>query len=165
MNAVLIEAGDVETLDLLGPTIQILTPPAGDPTAPCVMRGTIPSGGSVPLHSHPEPESFIAISGEVEGLLRADGSFRWVTIRPGEILHVPGGVGHAWRNRSQGLAVSLAVTEESLADFFREVGTRPGTAPAPDAAQRFAEASLRRGHWLGTPEENAAVGLSAPFGL
>ena len=117
----------------------------------------------MPLHSHPEPESFIAVSGEVEGLLHADGSFRWIAIRPGEILHVPGGVPHAWRNRSQEPAVSLAVTEESLAAFFREVGTPAGAPPVPDAAERFAEASLRRGHWLATPEESAAVGLAGSF--
>jgi hypothetical protein len=93
----------------------------------------------------------------------SDGSIGWIAIRPGEILHLPGGVKHAWRNRSQEPAVSLAVTEESLAAFYREVGTPAGTPPAPDSAERFVEASLRRGHWLGTPEENAAVGLGGSF--
>jgi hypothetical protein len=117
----------------------------------------------VPLHSHPEPESFIAVPGEAEGLLHSDGAIGWIAIRPGEILHLPSGVKHAWRNRSQEPAVSLAVTEESLAAFCREVGTPAGTPPAPDSAERFVEASLRRGHWLGTPEENAAVGLGGSF--
>jgi mannose-6-phosphate isomerase-like protein (cupin superfamily) len=158
-TAILIDARSVETLDLLGPTLQILTPPSEDAAAPCLLRGTIPAGGSVPLHSHPEPESFLAVSGEVEGLLQSNGGFTWVPIRPGDVFHVPGGAKHAWRNRSGEPAVSVVVTEESLAAFFREVGTPVGTPPAPDAAQRFAEASLRRGHWLGTPEQNAEVGL------
>jgi hypothetical protein len=37
-------------LDVMGPTIEFLVPPADG--EPCVMRGTIPSGAAVPLHSH-----------------------------------------------------------------------------------------------------------------
>jgi Cupin domain len=158
-EAKLIDRGSIVTLDMLGPTLQILTPPSEDARAPCLLRGTIPPGGAVPLHSHPEPESFLAVSGEVEGLVESNGSVSWVRVRPGDVLHVPGGAKHAWRNRSREPAVSVVVTEESLADFFREVGTPVGTTPAADAAERFAEASLRRGHWLGTPEENAAAQL------
>jgi quercetin dioxygenase-like cupin family protein len=155
----LIDRDSVETLDMLGPTLQILTPPSEDDGSPCLLRGTIPPGGAVPLHSHPEPESFFAISGEVDELLESNGGLSWVPVRPGDVFHVPGGAKHAWRNRSSEPSVSVVATEESLADFFREVGTPAGTPPAADAAQRFAEASLRHGHWLGSPEENAAVGL------
>lgn len=162
-DAELIQAHDVETLDLLGPTLQILTPPGEDGDRPCLLRGTIPPGGSVPLHSHPEPESFLAVSGVVEGLVHSDESFHWLPLRPGDVFHVPGGAKHAWRNRSGEPAVSVVVTEESLAAFFREVGTPVGTPPAPDVAERFIEASVRRGHWLATPEENAKIGLSGSF--
>jgi quercetin dioxygenase-like cupin family protein len=161
----LIDGHKVETLDLLWPTLQILTPPAENGELPCLMRGTIPPGGAVPLHSHPEPESFLAVSGEVEGLVHSGEALSWIRVRPGHVLHVPGGAKHAWRNRSSEPAVSLVVTTESLAAFFREVGAPVGTPPAHDAAMRFAEASLRRGHWLATPEENADVGLPSFDGL
>ena len=158
-EALLIDRRSVETLDLLGPTLQILTPPGEDGRLPCLPRGTIPPGSWVPLHSHPEPESFFAVSGEVEGLVHSDGHPSWIPIRPGDLFHVPSATRHAWRNRSREPAVSFVVTQESLAAFFREVGTPVGGPAPPDATRRFVEASLRRGHWLATPEENADVGL------
>ncbi|MER8671192.1 hypothetical protein NKH45_29175 [Mesorhizobium sp. M1156] len=56
----------VETFDVLGPVVQFLTPPRDG--EPCIMRGTVPPGVVVPLHSHADPETFIQIPGEVEGL-------------------------------------------------------------------------------------------------
>lgn len=32
--------------------------------------------------------------------------------------------------------------------------------PAPEAIAHFVAAAERYGHWIGTPEENAALGLS-----
>jgi hypothetical protein len=61
-----IDPSRIETLDVTGPTVQFLTPVEDD--APCIMRGTIPPGVVIPVHSHPEPETFIAIEGELEGL-------------------------------------------------------------------------------------------------
>jgi quercetin dioxygenase-like cupin family protein len=162
-----------ETLDVLGPTVQILTPPTGDDRSPCLIRGTIPPGVSVPLHSHAEPETFLAISGRIEGLTeRADG-FRWIPIGPGDIFHIPGDARHAWRNRSDEPAVNMIVTTERIARLFREIGAaaEPGRAtggssttapPAPETIARFVAAAERYGHWIGTPEENAALGLSMP---
>jgi quercetin dioxygenase-like cupin family protein len=162
-----------ETLDVLGPTVQILTPPTGDDRSPCLIRGTIPPGVSVPLHSHAEPETFLAISGRIEGLTEGPDGFRWIPIGPGDVFHIPGNARHAWRNRSDGPAVNMICTTERIARFFREVGTavEPGRAaggssapapPAPEAIAHFVAVAERYGHWLGTPEENAALGLSMP---
>ncbi len=69
----LVDPRNVETLNVLGPVVQFLTPPrAGEP---CVMRGTIPPGVTVPLHSHADPETFIQISGEIEGLSQSPEGF------------------------------------------------------------------------------------------
>jgi hypothetical protein len=54
----------LETIDVLGPTIQYLTSPDAGEGEPCVMRGTIPPGVAVPLHSHADPETFLMVSGE-----------------------------------------------------------------------------------------------------
>ena len=54
------------------------------------VGGIIAPGVVVPLHSHPEPETFIAISGRIEGLKESDGKFGWVSIGPGDVFHVPG---------------------------------------------------------------------------
>ncbi|RWN65916.1 MAG: hypothetical protein EOR99_19420 [Mesorhizobium sp.] len=49
----LVDPRNVETLDMLGPVVQFLTAPRDG--EPCVMRGTIPPGVTVPLHSHADP--------------------------------------------------------------------------------------------------------------
>ena len=57
-------------LDVLGPTVEFLVLPfecAGDY---CVIRGTIPPGVSVPLHSHPDNGSFFLLSGSVQASYR-----------------------------------------------------------------------------------------------
>jgi quercetin dioxygenase-like cupin family protein len=147
----------VETVNVLGPTVEILTPP-GDDDAPCAMRGTIPAGGIVPLHSHPEPETFIVISGDVEALVDTGDDVRWIPLGPGDVFHVRGDARHAWRNRSPAPAVSLVVTTQRIARFFREVAGAGGP-PTGEEVRRFLAIADRYGYWNATPEENAAVGL------
>ncbi len=124
------------------PTLEFLTPP-GD--GPCMLRGSIPPGDVVPLHSHPDPETFYALSGELEGY--ADG---WVTIRPGDVFHVAADVPHAFRNRAREPAVSIVATTARLGAFLREADAEPA---------RVAELAARHGHWLATPQENTAIDL------
>jgi hypothetical protein len=60
-------------------------------------------------------------------------------------------------------AVDLIITTPRLGRFFKEVG-RPVGAPPPTAAEmaNFVETAIRYGYRLGTPEENAAVGIELP---
>ena len=122
------------------------------------MRGTIPPGGVVPLHCHADPETFLAIAGEVEGLSHSGDAFSWVRIRPGDVWHVPGGALHAFRNRSSQPAVSLIVTTMKIARFFREVAGRP----SGDRIDHFLETAERYGYWNAAPEMNAELGLLPP---
>jgi quercetin dioxygenase-like cupin family protein len=97
----LVDPRNVETLEVLG--VQFLTPPRdGDP---CVMRGTVPLGITVPLHSQPDPETFIQVPGEIEGLSQSPEGLSGYPIRPDDIFHVPGGAKHAFRNLSTEAAV------------------------------------------------------------
>lgn len=164
----LVDPSTTETLDVLGPTVQFLVPPQ-DENQPCVIRGMIPPGGVVPLHSHGDPETFFAVSGEVEGLAHSSDGFDWVRIAPGDVFHVPGDATHAFRNRSDHPAVNVIVTTAKIGRFFREIGTpvAPGSAvagPPSDAAiEHFLATAERYGYWNATPEENAEVGLHLPF--
>jgi quercetin dioxygenase-like cupin family protein len=156
----------IETVSVFGPTIEFLTP-AGEDDAPCVMRGTIPPGAVVPLHSHPEPETFIALSGEVEGLAALPSGFEWLPVQPGDVFHVPGGARHAWRNLSRNPATNIVVTAQTLGRFFREVGTphvigKPPPMPSRQAIEHFLATAERYGHWTASPDENAEVGLTLP---
>jgi mannose-6-phosphate isomerase-like protein (cupin superfamily) len=163
----LIDPAAAETLDVLGPTAQILTP-IGDDDGPCLIRGLIPAGGEVPLHSHPDPETFIARSGRAEALVDGPQGRRWVPLAPGDMLHLPGGIRHAWRNTSCVPATSLIVTTGRLGRFFREVGSpdppesgRP-RPPLADRVASFLKVAERHGFWNATPADNAAVGIGVP---
>jgi quercetin dioxygenase-like cupin family protein len=50
------------------------------------------------MHAHPDPETFVHLSGGLEGLRESEDGFRWTPIRPGEVFHVPSGAKHAFRN-------------------------------------------------------------------
>lgn len=168
----LVDPGRCETIDVLGPTVQFLTPVEPDPAigenGPCVMRGTIPAGISVPLHSHADPETFLMIAGEIEGIVESGTGFRSAALKPGDVFHVPGWAKHAWRNRQDKPAVMNIVSTNRMARFFREIGAPASTAepqgpqPPADRIRHLMETAERYGHWNATPEENARLGISLP---
>jgi len=156
------------TVELFGPTAEFITLPDDPKSDFCVMRGTIPPGMSVPLHSHPDTEDFFVISGSVDGL-RYDtetDDYTWLTMNPGDYVHVPGGARHAWRNVSDKPVVTLIITTKKMGRFFREVGrplTEEPQPPTQEELAHFAAVSDRYGYWNATPQENAAVGIDMSF--
>ena len=93
-----------------------------------VMKGTLPADVSVPLHSHGDAESFYLISGEAQFLAPTGCGLQWKTLRPGDFVHIPGDVKHAWRNLSTNTAEVLLVTTPKLGCFLWEIGQFVGTA-------------------------------------
>jgi quercetin dioxygenase-like cupin family protein len=164
----LIRPEGLERLDVLGPTIQFVTDPA-EHDAPCIMRGTVPPGVSIPLHSHADPETFLPVSGHLRGLTFHGNDFEWIDIRPGAVFHVPGGAKHAFRNDGREEAVLIIASTATIGQFFREIGTpvtpgsRPTGPPSADRVQRFLATAARYGYWNASPEENARVGITLPF--
>jgi quercetin dioxygenase-like cupin family protein len=154
------DAGTNEILDVVGLRVQFLTALSDADDDFCLFRGTVPAGGVVPIHSHAERETFYVLEGEIQGLWED----RWITLVPGDVFDVPGGLKHAWRNVS-GAPVSLVcVTPMRLGRFFRDAGrpvatVRPG-APEPAESRRLLDVSRAYGYWVGGLADNAAVGIS-----
>lgn len=149
-----------EILDVLGPHIQFLTALSDNHDEYCLIRGTVPAGVVVPVHSHPERETFYILEGEIEGLWED----RWSTLSIGDVFDVPGGLKHAWRNASAASASMLVVVPMRLGRFLRDISRPAETAsqgaPKPADFQRFLEIARAYGYWLGSPSDNAAVGIS-----
>jgi mannose-6-phosphate isomerase-like protein (cupin superfamily) len=128
----------------------------------CVLRGVIPPGFSVPLHSHHDTEDFFVISDEVQALRQGTEGYEWIVAKVGDHLHVPGDERHAWRNVSSEPLVALIITTTRLGQFFQEVGrpvaSTPQSVTAEDLA-RYETVSAKYGYWNANPEENAAVGI------
>lgn len=162
----LVDPDTVAAFDQMGPTIQVLELPDRD-DLPCVMRGVIPPGVMVPLHSHVEPETFVHLSGGLEGLVVTAQDATWVRVRPGEVFHVPCHAKHAWRNLSTEPAVSIVISTPAMGRFFLEAGTpvaaRPPGPPSAEVIQRFLDTATRYGYWTAGPEENERVGITLPM--
>ncbi len=166
-TAYIVHKESYEVYEVFGPTIGFLTPPSEQDNSYCVIKGIIPSGVSVPIHSHPDDESFYVLSGEVQVLAQQEANSNWKKVRTGDFVHLRGGVKHAWRNLSADPVETLVTTTSRLGRFFQEVGRPvipgqiiPPSPPSPTELQYFMQAAARYNHWLGTPEENAAIGIS-----
>ncbi len=149
-------------VDMFGPMVEFLTSPEAAKNEFCVLKGTIPPGCSVPLHSHPDTEDFYIISGEVEALREREHSYEWAAAKAGDYLHVPRGARHAWRNASDEPLVALIITTPKLGRYFLEAGRPLSSASKPVTSgdiARLAAVSDKYGYWKAAPEENAAVGL------
>jgi quercetin dioxygenase-like cupin family protein len=151
-------------VDVLGPTIEFITQPArDDDSALCVLRGVVPPGVTVPMHSHEDAEDFYILAGTQEVLTQHPEGLEWAHARAGDYVRVPAGTMHAHRNVSAHAAVDLIITTARLGRFFQEIGEPvPGQPPSPERVAKFVETAIRYGYTLGTPEQNSAVGIELP---
>jgi quercetin dioxygenase-like cupin family protein len=149
-----------DTIDILGPQIRFLTSLVDDPDGYCVISSVVPPNVVVPLHSHPERETFLILSGALEAF---DGA-AWRTYGAGEVFDVPSGAKHAFRNTSAAPASVVLVTSASMGRFFGSIGRPAGDVPpgppTAEAIEAFMTAANQHGYWLGSPAENAEIGIS-----
>jgi quercetin dioxygenase-like cupin family protein len=153
------EAGSGEILDALGPRIQHLTALSDADNGYCLIRSSFPAGSVVPIHAHADRETFYILDGELQGL-RED---CWRTLAGGDVFDVPGKTKHGFRNLSGAPVSLLCVTTMRMGRFFREISrpaaTVPPGPPSPADLERFFEIAERYGYWVGSPGDNAAVGI------
>jgi quercetin dioxygenase-like cupin family protein len=158
----LMRATGTDILDVLGSTVEFLNVSEGAHEQFCLMRGVVPPGVTVPLHSHDDVEVFLVVSGTQEVLVPGSDGLEWRVAHAGDFVYVPGGALHAHRNVSEEDAVDLIITTPRLGNFFREAGCPVddvAARTAEDRVTRCVEPAMRYGFRLGTPEENAAVGI------
>src|SRR5690242_14601753 len=75
----------------------------------CVLRGTVPPGSVVPLHSHPDAEDFFILSGTQQVLVGGEDGLQWRDAQAGDYIRVPGDAPHAHRNVTDKPAIDLIV--------------------------------------------------------
>jgi quercetin dioxygenase-like cupin family protein len=131
----------------------------------CVIKGVLPPGVAVPLHSHSDTEAFLVLSGTTQVLTQDENGLVWHEVEAGDYVHVEGDTPHAWHNKSDEPLMALIITTRRLGTFFQEHG-KPinGTPepPTPDDLAPLAALSAKYGYWAGSLEENAAVGIELP---
>jgi hypothetical protein len=129
------------------------------------MRAGLPPRAVIPLHSHNDAEIFYVLEGTMD-VYQDDGiSSGWQTARAGEVVTIAGGVKHALRNPDSTLVRMVSVGERQLYRFFRELAepldpNAVPAAPKPEAMQKLFEVAARYEYWIGSPSENAAIGIN-----
>src|ERR1700724_4453968 len=150
-----------QTFIVLGVLLQFLSTPEQINDQISVMRGTVPSGVVIPLHSHADPEIFYVLNGSLE-VFQAEG---WQTVTAAEVVSIPGNVRHAVRNTSPSPITLITVSKQELYSFFRELArpfdpNRPPAPPTPEGMQQLFSVAEQYEYWLASPNENAAIGIS-----
>jgi quercetin dioxygenase-like cupin family protein len=92
---------DCSQFEVLGASVEFLVGPQQGDEAPCILKGTIPSGVLIPMHSHDVIEIFFVLSGNIEVLIEAGGKMQWVEASVGDLIEIPSNAKHAFRNRSK----------------------------------------------------------------
>ena len=167
MNS-LVFAEALPIFDVGGSHLQfVATPDQIGSESMSILRGTLPAGAIVPLHSHSDPENFYVLTGEMEAYLDESDSESWRRVKPGELAVIHGNTKHAWRNTASQPCVALVFTGKAVYSFLQELArpldaTRSPEPSGPEQMERMAALATKYHHWLATPEENAAIGLTLP---
>jgi quercetin dioxygenase-like cupin family protein len=152
-----------QMFDVFGVQLQFLVAPEETGNQTSLYKGILPPGVVIPLHNHPDSEAFYVLEGTLE-LYQETGEYKgWHSLSAGNAIAVASGVKHALRNTSSVPSAVIAVTEHGLYEFFREIA-KPAqqgstTLPSPEDMQRLFAVAAKYSYWMGSPEENAAVGI------
>lgn len=154
-----------DAFEAFGPSVEFVTWADDEHNQFCVMRATLPPGVVVPMHSHPDAEDFLILSGTQQVLIQTGDGLQWHDAHAGDYVRVPGGALHAHRNVSDEPAVDLVVTTMRMGEFFKEVSVPVSGEPVPVTSDRLAHflaVTRKYEYTLATPEQNAAVGIELP---
>lgn len=157
-------AVDKQVFNAAGVLLQFLAAPEDVGDGICLIRGTMPPGVAVPLHSHEDLELLYVLEGTLEVYRSNGGSTGWTKASVGGAVVIPGDVKHALRNASSLPVILALVTKSQLYAFFRELAKPfdPLLRPMPPTREEIQEllaVAAKYGYWLASPEENAAIGL------
>lgn len=152
-----------QAFDVFGVQLQFLVAPEATGNQASLYKGTLPPGIIIPLHSHPDSEVFYVLEGTLEVYQESGEHKGWQAVPTGNTLAVAPSMKHALRNTSSAPSAAIAVTQHGLYEFFREIAKSaqqgPPTPPSPEDMQRLFAAAAKYSYWMGSPEENAAIGI------
>jgi quercetin dioxygenase-like cupin family protein len=160
-----IHGNEEPIFNVLGVLIRFLVPPTQSGDEIAMMHSVIGPGTVIPLHSHIDPELFFVLEGSIEVYRAGEGFDGWAVAEAGDSFLISSGIRHSLRNISASAATAIAVSRGSLYDFFRELAqpfdpAPPSQPPTPEEMVRVLGLAKQYGYWMGSPEENAAIGIS-----
>ena len=122
----------------------------------CLLIGEVPASAIVPFHSHSDRETFYVLSGEMNFY----NGTSWQVLKQGEFVDVLSNTRHAWRNASESSASLLIATTVRMGVFLQKVSSAASSQAAGAEKDQFFKLVQEYGYWLGSPEDNEAIGLA-----
>lgn len=137
-DPIVVPADRAEVLELApGESMRILI--AGDDQAPVLIDGTLPPGGSPPVHRHP----WAAYEVVIEGTIRMVINDQEYDLGPGDGCYTPANAPHSFLVTSDTPARVVGVSLPGGADFYRGmaelVGSATSEGPDHQALGRLAD--------------------------
>ncbi|GAB3676990.1 cupin domain-containing protein [Salinisphaera aquimarina] len=150
-----------ELIDMAGARFELIVRMGQADADTALFRTAMAAGGSVPLHSHADPECLYVLHGQIEAFV-FDATPGWRTIETGRNVLLTDGVRHALRNTANQSADLILVTNNRLGRFFREAGqlVQPGDEcrpPSPADLEKIQRVSQAYGYWQASPDESVAI--------
>jgi len=160
-------SGQQETYQVLGVLQQFLIRPSEDTAQTALIKGRLPSGCVIPLHSHPDIEMFFVLSGSLSVYAEGMNADSWQPASPGDAILIPSNAKHALRNASHIPVELVSFTGQNLFSFFQKLARPLASlssiaAPTLEEAEAVFAAAFDCGIWLASPEENESIGLRMP---
>jgi hypothetical protein len=84
----------------------------------------------------------------------------WRVLKQGESVDAHSNTRHAWRNASGSSASLLIVTTVKMGLFLQQVSSAASIQAAGTEKNQFFNLVQEYGYWLGSPEDNEAIGLA-----
>lgn len=136
---------DAESFYVLGDRIALRGALADTPLS--IVDVTVPPGSGVPPHTHASPETFRVLSGRMTFWRLVDGAPEEIDAGPGDVISVPGGVPHGYRNASTEMAEVMVLLDDRMLAFFRALASDTPLfgPPSPEALARVGAATAAHG--------------------
>ena len=117
-------------------------------------------GGGPPLHTHPPQEHFLILEGTFEIPTIRDGQRRVIRATAGDVIHMPGGVPHTYKNVGEKPGrFMLTLSPASMQEFFFALGL-----PITDPAHLPELSGPPDMEWLGALFQKYDIKFLEPFG-
>lgn len=125
-EAMVIESGRAETLDVLGAQVSFLCSGSNTGKQWSLIEVQVPRDAGPPPHEHPWDEGYYIIAGAARFTIGE----REVVAREGDFLYAPGGVVHAFQGASDRPARLLVFDAPAAAEaFFRDAAAEVRELP------------------------------------
>lgn len=146
-----------EMRDIMGPML-VFDPQVTQEKDFSVIRSLMPSGTLVPIHSHADREACVVVEGVLSVWL--DGT--WRQVHPGDCIDIPPHARHSLYNGCGREIAMMVITTPLMRRFFEAVSIPAAEVSGPPGTERigkFVALADQHGFWLGSPEDQALLGM------